>query len=59
MKVEKGQYLRFNMSNTLRMVEKVENDKVYFRGHNRKHENMSLEALSVLVGRGVISVING
>jgi len=59
MNIEKYQYLRFNMSNTIRMVENVKNDKVYFKGPDNKTTHLPLESLEILVKRGVITITNG
>ena len=59
MNIEKYQYLRFNMSNTIRMVENVKNDKVYFKGPDNKLTHLTLESLNILVNRGVITITNG
>ena len=56
---EKYMYLRFNMSNTIRIIESVKNDKVYFKGPDNKLTHLTLESLGILVNRGVITITNG
>ena len=59
LQVDKDQYLRFNMSDTVKRILKVKNNKVYFKGPLNKTENMSFNSLEILISRGVISIING
>jgi len=47
------------MSNTIRMIENIKNDKIYFKGPDNKLTHITLESLNILVNRGVITITNG